>query len=159
MAISQGSSSQNCFFHILFICVREKLVVLKALANSLLTGCVTCTYHACSAWTFLYSTFTFRHRPTHTTIGKTDSRQAFRNLFPDSPSTGDALETQQRALLMQQEEELHKLKAEGKSRFSWMLWIDQLTVHQKFPWRCDTLLDSFLAVIMILCDWLSLKQP
>jgi len=40
----------------------------------------------------------------------TDSRQQFRNLFPDDPSGPDALETQQRALLIQQEEELAKLR-------------------------------------------------
>lgn len=57
-------------------------------------------------------------------LGKTDSRQAFRKMFPESPTTNDGLETQQRALLMQQEEDLNKLKSPGvKSRLLWRLII------------------------------------
>ena len=35
-------------------------------------------------------------------------------MFPDNPSSNDALETQQRVMLQQQEEELHRMK-NGKS--------------------------------------------
>ena len=47
--------------------------------------------------------------------GDSESRQNLRDMFPDEPETGDALETQQRVLLSEQEESLKKMaKRKGK---------------------------------------------
>ena len=48
--------------------------------------------------------------------GDSESRQNLRDMFPDEPETGDALETQQRVLLSEQEESLKKM-AKRKGTF------------------------------------------
>lgn len=54
--------------------------------------------------------------PFHSCLWPIDgrSRSEFRKLFPQTPNTGDALETQQRALLMQQEEYLRDMRERSK---------------------------------------------
>ena len=51
----------------------------------------------------------------------TESRQNLRSMFPDEPMTSDAVETQQRLLLTEQEETLKKMakrKSESSHRHS-----------------------------------------
>ena len=50
-------------------------------------------------------------------VEDTESRQNLRSMFPDEPMTSDAVETQQRLLLTEQEETLKKM-AKRKSEFS-----------------------------------------
>ena len=46
--------------------------------------------------------------------GSTASRQQLNKLFPDTPTSGETLETQQRALLLAQEDQLGKIKKGGR---------------------------------------------
>lgn len=48
-------------------------------------------------------------------VVESESRLAMRAMFPTTPNTSDALEMQQRALLLQQEEQLARLRQSGKS--------------------------------------------